>query len=147
MEIKLRPSLLNGTHPKVHGDAEGCWRFVADVLLHEALHQWQTEVAGDDEDSYHGHGPKFTAKANEIGAALGLPAVVVRNRRGSRLPRSAQWPHNVRPADYYRGAYDPDAGVPDPGEEPATTDPAGTVACPHCSGTGQVPAGGDGAKP
>jgi hypothetical protein len=139
LEIRLRPSLLDGTHPKVNGPAEGCFRFVADVLLHETIHQWQMEVIRNFERAYHGHGPQFTAKCNEIGQALGLPPVVTRNRKGSKLPRSAQWPHNVRPPDYYLGAYDPDGGVPDPGEDDPVPGPEMTV-CPRCSGTGQIPA-------
>jgi hypothetical protein len=125
--------------PKVRGDSEGCFRFAADVQLHETIHQWQQEVTGNAEPAYHGHGPGFTSKCNEIGAALGLPAVVARNRKGGKLLRSAQWPHNVRPLDYYLGAYDPEGGTPDPGEQnPAP--PPDMIICPHCSGTGQVPA-------
>jgi hypothetical protein len=44
LEIRLRPSLLDGTHPKVHGSAAGCFLFVADVLLHEMIHQWGHEA-------------------------------------------------------------------------------------------------------
>ena len=50
-----------------------------------------------DESSYHHHGPVFTDHCNRIGALLGLPEVVVRNRGGKKLPKSAQWPHCVRP--------------------------------------------------
>ena len=39
--------------------SEGRFRLVPDVFLHETVHQWQHEVRGDLEGSYHGHGPKF----------------------------------------------------------------------------------------
>jgi hypothetical protein len=107
--IQLRPSLLLGTHPHIHGGsefAEGRFRFVADVLLHESVHQWQMEIVGKSDNSYHGHGPLFRNKANEIGSKLGLPRVRTCKRRGKdrNLPSCSQWPHNVRP-DYYLGAY------------------------------------------
>ena len=133
---RIRPSLLEGTHPRVHGHPLGCIRFTADVLLHESIHQYMLEVAGNPEPSYHGHGPGFTAWCNLIGAAYGLPAVVTRNRQGSDLPRSAQWPHNVRPAGYYLGAYEevsPPEETPPPEPEP----PA--IPCPRCGGSGRIP--------
>lgn len=74
-------------------------RFAIDVLLHEMVHAWQSEVDGDTENGYRGHGPRFAAKCNEIGAKLGLPAVGVKGRKG--LPDCAQWPVNVRPDGYY----------------------------------------------
>lgn len=112
LEIRIRPSLLRGTHPHVRGGAEwaeGRARFAEDVLLHEMVHQWQQEVTGTQEDSYHGHGPTFRDKANAIGASLGLAPVRIAKRRGkdAGLPSCAQWPHCVRPADYYFGAVVP----------------------------------------
>jgi hypothetical protein len=109
-EIRIRLSLLTGAHPRMRaGDAyaEGRLRFVEDVLLHECVHAYQHEVDGHDERSYHGHGPRFADHANVIGAALQLPRVRSVHRRGTdaELPSCAQWPHNVRPADYYQGAY------------------------------------------
>lgn len=77
--------------------------FMLDVLLHELVHAWQHEMDGDLEDSYRGHGPKFAAKCNEIGAELGLPKVGVKGRDG--LPDCKSWPMNVRPAGYYPEAY------------------------------------------
>lgn len=87
--------------------AEGRARFVADVLLHESVHQWHSEITGQIEESYHGHGPAFAATCNQIGAALGLPPVRSMKRRGSgaAMPSCAQWPIYVRPADFYPGAY------------------------------------------
>lgn len=109
-QIMIRPSLLDGTHPKWCAGAalEHRRRFVADVLLHESIHQWQHEVAGQPDESYHGHGPAFRDKANEIGARYGLPPVRVAKKRGrdADLPSCAQWPHCVRPADYYGGHWD-----------------------------------------
>ena len=82
--LGIRPSLLSGAHPRMlagSGDARGRYLFAADVLLHECIHQWQMEITGQTEGSYHGHGPSFARKANEIGAALGL------HRPGPRRPR------------------------------------------------------------
>ena len=111
-QIRIRPSLLTGTHPHVNGSAEGRFLFVADVLLHEMIHQWQQEVSGERDEGYHGHGPAFRDKANEIGARLGLATVRTCKKRGKdkELPSCSQWPHNVRPADYYRGVRVPASG-------------------------------------
>lgn len=110
LEIKIRPSLLAGKHPHLRG-AERIHRerFTYDVLLHEMVHQHVMEhEPGVDESSYHGHGAVFTEHCNRIGALLGLPEVVVRNRKGKpKKPKSAQWPHNVQPADRYGGFYKP----------------------------------------
>ncbi len=126
MEIRLRPSLLTGTHPHLevpyipdpeYSDSvtpdwvaweEGRVTFVRDVLLHEMIHQHVMEHEPDvNENSYHGHGPVFTEHANRIGAVLGLPEVVVRNRGGKVIPKAAQWPHCVAPPDRYRDVYQP----------------------------------------
>ena len=110
-QIRIRPSLLTGTHPAMmrgNHDPEGAFRFVADVLIHEQIHQWQQEITGKTEECYRGHGPTFCARCNEIGATLGLDEVMVRTRPGHRdQQRCPQWPHNVRPRDYYLGAYVP----------------------------------------
>lgn len=108
-QIRIRRTLLTGTHPAVRADkqfAEGRERFVSDVLLHEMVHQYQSEILGDADDSYSGHGPNFRDVANRIGAKLGLPPVRIAKARGKDkdLPSCAQWPHCVRPADYYLGA-------------------------------------------
>jgi len=115
-QIRLRPSLLTGTHPHVRAGsqyAEGRARFVADVLRHEMIHQWQIEITGNRETGYHGHGPGFRDRANEIGAALGLAPVRDSKRRGADadLPSCSGWPHNVRPIDHYLGAYTPPDGL------------------------------------
>ena len=84
-QVRLRPSLLTGSRPSARGGdkyAEGRFRFVADVFLHETNHQWQHEVLGDLEDGYHGHGPKFRDQCNRIGAMLGLPPVRTSKARG-----------------------------------------------------------------
>src|SRR5215208_261916 len=76
--IKIRSSILDGTLRDLkHGsrNPEGLRRFLEDVLLHEMIHQWHFEVTGEGDESYSGHGPAFSAKANEIGVALGLPRV------------------------------------------------------------------------
>jgi hypothetical protein len=74
-------------------------RYAVDVLLHEMVHAWASEVDEDLEPGYKGHGPRFAKKCNAIGAALGLPPVGVKGRGG--LPDCAQWPICVRPAGYY----------------------------------------------
>jgi hypothetical protein len=116
-QIRIRPSLLEGTHPMLAPgphDPEGLFRLAADVLLHEQIHQWQQEVTGKGERSYHGHGPGFCAQCNEIGARLDLAPVIVKTRPGQRgMPRCTQWPQNVRPPDYYRGVYVPTNGDDD----------------------------------
>jgi hypothetical protein len=116
-QIRIRPSLLEGTHPMLapgRHDPEGLFRLAADVLIHEQIHQWQQEVTGKGEESYHGHGPGFCAQCNEIGARLDLAQVIVKTRPGQRgMPRCTQWPHNVRPAEYYRGVYVPTGGDDD----------------------------------
>lgn len=109
-QVRLRPSLLTGSHPSVKAGAEhaeGRFLFIADVFLHETIHQWQHEVLGDLEDGYHGHGPNFRDQCNRIGAMLGLPPVRTSKARGKdkNLPSCAHWPHCVRPADHYLGAY------------------------------------------
>jgi hypothetical protein len=73
-------------------------RLALDVLLHEMIHVWQAET-DNREPGYAGHGPKFAAKCNELGRAMGLPEVGVKGRGG--VPDCAQWPLNVRPAGYY----------------------------------------------
>jgi len=111
LEIRLRPSLLTGTHPRLEEGTEfaaGRMQFVMDVLLHESIHQHVMEhQPGVHEDTYHGHGPVFTDHCNRIGAELGLAAVVARNRNGEKKPLSAQWPHCVAEPDRYGGAYHP----------------------------------------
>jgi len=109
LQIRIRPSLLNGRYKGLRPEpeyAEGRRRYATDVVFHEMVHQWQHEAIGADEASYHGHGPTFRDKANEIGGLLGLPPVRIAKARGKdkALASCAQWPHNVRPADYYLGA-------------------------------------------
>jgi len=103
-QIRLRVSLLTGTHPIMQPDSpeEGKFRFVADVLLHEMIHQWQQEVTGISENSYHGHGRTFRDKCNEIGSNIGLRQVGLKTRGG--LPPCSSWPHSVRNDGYYFGA-------------------------------------------
>jgi hypothetical protein len=112
--IKIRPSILDGTLRDLkHGSRnwEGLRRFLEDVLLHEMIHQWHHEVTGEFDDSYSGHGPAFSAKANEIGEKLGLPRVgrtcKQRDCADKGLQSPSQWPHDVRPASFYLGAHVP----------------------------------------
>jgi hypothetical protein len=116
-QIRLRPSLLTGKHPDINAAApdEGRYRFVTDILLHEMLHQFAQEVTGLQDKSYHGHGPAFRDECNRIGAMLGLPPVRICKKRGKAkdLPSCSQWPHNVRPGDWYMGAYTPPRDIED----------------------------------
>ncbi len=109
-QIRLRPSLLRGTHPHMRDNDEGRFRFVADVLMHEQIHQYHQEITGIREPNYHGHGPAFCGKCNELSADLGLATVIVKKRAKHDGPRCAQWPHSVRPLSYYLGAYVPPSG-------------------------------------
>lgn len=112
-QIRIRKSLLRGTHPHVRkGEefAKGRFLFVADVLLHECIHQYQHEVLEiERSNSYVAHGPTFRDMANQIGEKLALPPVRASRNRGkdADLPSCAQWPHCVRPEGYYLGAYVP----------------------------------------
>ncbi len=110
--IKIRESILDGTLRDLkHGsrNPEGLRRFLEDVLLHEMIHQWHFEVTGQGDESYSGHGPAFSAKANEIGEKLGLPHVgrtcKKRDHEDKGLQSPSQWPHDVRPGGYYLGAH------------------------------------------
>ena len=51
------------------------------------------------------------------------------------LPSCAQWPHNVRPAGFYLGAYKPDPGLAGEGEPDAgpAEETAGAGAAPSHS--------------
>ena len=107
--IRLRPSILEGTLRDLrHGsrNREGLQRFLEDVLLHEMIHQYHQEITGEHYDSWSGHGPAFSAKANEIGQKLGLAKVrrTCKSRDGKE-PSPSQWPHDVRPDGYYLGAH------------------------------------------
>ena len=112
-QIRIRESLLRGTHPHIQrgkGFDKGRFLFVADVLLHEIIHQYQHEILGiEHSSSYISHGPTFRDMANEIGEKLALPPVRASRNRGkdADLPSCAQWPHCVRPEGYYLGAYIP----------------------------------------
>ena len=108
-QIRIRPSIWDGSHPKVRAEeayAEGRFLLVADILLHETIHQYHDEITGQVENSYHGHGPAFRDECNRIGEMLGLPPVRTAKARGpdKSLPSCAHWPINVRPEGYYRGA-------------------------------------------
>jgi hypothetical protein len=108
-QIRIRPTLIDGEHKDLKPGpqfAEGRMRFVEDLVLHESVHQYCEEALHDDEKSYKGHGPIFAGQCNRIGEALGLPPVRPAKARGKLkdLPSCAQWPQNVRPADYYLGA-------------------------------------------
>jgi hypothetical protein len=114
-QIRIRPSLLTGTHPAMKEGArfkEGRLRYVADVLLHEMIHQWQYEIVGKDEESYHGHGSIFRDKANEIGTKLGLPPVRTKHGKDKDVPLCSYFAHAVRPAGYYLGAFKQRRRVP-----------------------------------
>jgi hypothetical protein len=124
-QIRIRPSLWDGSHPQVRAGeeyAEGRFLLVADVLLHETIHQYHDEVTGQVETSYHGHGPAFRNECNHIGKEFGFPPVRTAKARGpeKNLPSSAHWPLNVRPEGYYRGAFDVAAEVAKEREETET---------------------------
>lgn len=139
-QIRIRPSIVTGEHKDIAAGpayVEGRRRFLVDVLLHETVHQWQEEGTGCQEPNYHGHGPGFRDKANQIGAVLGLLRVRTCKNRGpdKHLPSCAQWPINVRPEGYYLGAYLPADDTGTEPEDDTESPPAVTVPCPHCQGT------------
>lgn len=111
-KIRIAPSVL------ARGE-----RFAIDVLLHEMVHAYQSEIDGDTEmKGYRGHGPVFASKCNAIGKELGLPEVGVKKRKG--LPDCAQWPVCVRPDGYYPPAPPKKPRkVPTPAPEPEEPEP------------------------
>ncbi|NOK71569.1 MAG: hypothetical protein GFH25_541324n12 [Chloroflexi bacterium AL-N10] len=124
-QIRLRPSLIDGSHPHlVHGsqDAQGWERCWLDVALHECVHYYCDAVLAAPEQAEKGHGRIFAQECTRIGSLLDLPPVgpARRSRNYQGWPSCAHWPQNVRPADYYRGAYQPDP--PPPTTRRRTTD-------------------------
>jgi hypothetical protein len=82
--------------------APGTGRMIADLLLRFTVRQSVLEEQDAEERGYDGYGPKFAAEATRIGARLGLPRVVARNRPGDEPEPTARfWPHNVRGDEYY----------------------------------------------
>lgn len=85
--------------------AHGRYRLMADVLLHEMIHQYQREVIKNvgytKTKRYFCHGKSFCQKASEIAEKIGLEKV-----RPNRQPASKQWPGSTRDKEYYLGAYD-----------------------------------------
>jgi DNA-binding XRE family transcriptional regulator len=76
------------------------WRHLADILLHEQIHQAQYQLGTPSKTK---HDVDFAAMCNAVGDQLGLRHVVSRRRKGdpNRLPIAANWPFNVRPKGYY----------------------------------------------
>ena len=135
LQIKIKRSLLEGNH--AHFETTGIspadkmlgqQRFVLDVLLHEMVHQYCVEELGRPEVAEKGHGPVFAGQCNRVGAVLNLPGVgqARASRRKPGMPSCAQWPVNVRPSDYYKGAYNP-AGVQTQPTTPTAPQGQGTV--------------------
>lgn len=115
-QIRIRPSLIDGTHPHLkHGslDPEGIQRYWLDTALHEVVHQYCHEILGKPESAEKGHGRVYALECSRVGALMGLPPVgparQTRNTHG--LPSCSFWPTSVRQPneiDYYLGAYRPD---------------------------------------
>ncbi|MBI4022268.1 MAG: hypothetical protein HY372_02835 [Candidatus Andersenbacteria bacterium] len=106
LQITINQRLILGDHRIVVNPwpAQGVKRFLADVLLHESLHQYHREVTGKTDPGYRGHGTAFAQTCNDIGDQLGLPPVVARRRNRAKdldKPICNYWPHNVRPPDFY----------------------------------------------
>ena len=73
--------------------------YLADILLHEQVHQWQYQLGSPSKTK---HDVEFTAKCNEIGDQLGLGHVVSRRRKGDPVAaHRRQLADNVRPDGYY----------------------------------------------
>jgi hypothetical protein len=98
--IRLRLSLLTGPSiaPPGRNRTRRRYRLLAEVLLHEMVHQWRREVVDDDDRRWQDHGAAFCRKCNEIGRELKLLPVQsdLESREGSPLPSCARWPHNAR---------------------------------------------------
>lgn len=94
-QIRLQRSLLGATPSR---DTTPSYRLVAEVLLHEMVHQWGREVASPEETGWRKHGVDFCAKCNEIGRQLRLLPVSTAHAAGQNraLPSCARWPHNAR---------------------------------------------------
>jgi hypothetical protein len=104
--LSVNAGLYTGSHPVVNPRAavEGRFALIADVVLHEMIHQWQLQTRRLDR-SHGGHGPNFCAKCNDIGAALLLPRVTHGYwKLDRRVALCDHWPLNVRSGDHYRGA-------------------------------------------
>ena len=137
LQIKIKRSLLEGTHAHFEttnvapADKRlGQQRFVLDVLLHEMVHQYCVEELGAPETAEKGHGPVFARECNRVGALMtpSLPDVgqARASRRKPGVPSCAQWPVNVRPSDYYKGAYNPN-GVQTQPTTPTAPQGQGTI--------------------
>lgn len=66
------------------------WRELLATLVHEMVHAACHELDADSEPGYKGHGPKFCARANVIGAVYGWPECAPRGRGGKA--KAATWP-------------------------------------------------------
>lgn len=108
-QITIRHTLVSGAYKGFNvlnsSSLIGLERYVEDVLLHEMVHQYNHEVLKEPDGSYRGHGPFFRDQCNRIGDMLNLPKVRTCKARGEDkdLPSCSQWPHCVRPEDYYQG--------------------------------------------
>jgi hypothetical protein len=103
VEVTFSAGLLTEPNPawvQNPWPAPGVDRFVTDLQRRLMVRQFVLEVRGADERGYRGYGPLFTEEANRIGEALGLDHVV-EHRRGGNEYLAANWPHCVRPDDYY----------------------------------------------
>jgi hypothetical protein len=69
-------------------------RVVEDVMLHECLHQFIEEVAGQ---RLVGHAQNFWLMANVIGEHLGMRPI-------STIEEARVWPHCVRSREFYRSS-------------------------------------------
>ncbi len=91
--ITLREGIAFGTQTRVVRQpwpSEGLTRFLGDILLGESVKQFVLEVDGVTEEAYGGYGPRYAAKANEIGETLGRPADGVTEGWASRSRRSGR---------------------------------------------------------
>lgn len=110
-EITFNSRLFTNQVPGVHLNEKtkpGFLRFIKDILLHELTHSFCHLVRKDPETSYRGHGPVFTEECNRIGKALKREPVKHTKSKKTielHLHKCDQWPHCVRPGDYYLGAF------------------------------------------
>lgn len=93
--LTLDERLITGLHPHLPPGVSVAarWRFVEDVLTHEAVHA-VVHRAGRPWGDNANHDGAFAALAEHIGNKLGLPPAP---------GRWAWWPYCVRRAGYYVG--------------------------------------------
>jgi Helix-turn-helix len=119
-QLRVRPGVARGTHNRTKDQGttafwrmrgnhapEGRLRWLSDLVLHEMVHLWLSQIEDPHREEHDGHGRSFTDECNRIGGMLGLPEVQARRRKQDPrdLPISPDWPFCCRPAGMYGRHY------------------------------------------